>query len=63
MTSIIQSRWQEIAFLMMAGWMGWLSLMVFSQQGDIRMIQMQLAIRNGADLRDIQAQVDRLKAK
>lgn len=38
-------HWQEIAFMMLAGWMGWLSLLVFRQGDKIRVMEIQLALR------------------
>lgn len=58
-----QFRWQEIAFLMLAGWMGWLSLMVFSQQNSIRILEMQVALINGKNIQEVQREFERLKSK
>lgn len=56
----LQLHWQEIAFMMLAAWNGWLSLQVFQNQSAIRVIEMQLAIRNGEDMQELKAKVAKL---
>jgi len=39
----IQQHWQEITFLMMGGWIGWLSMLVFQLQNAPKVLEMQIA--------------------
>ena len=55
-------HWQEIAFMMLAAWMGWLSLLVFRQGDKLRIVEMQIALRTSQDMADIKerlAQVEK----
>ena len=55
--------WQQIAFMMLAGWMGWLSILVFRQGDKLRILEMQIALRNGEDLNEIKAMMSKLSDK
>jgi len=48
-------HWQEIAFMMLAGWMGWLSLLVFRQGDKIRILEMQIALKATEEMKDIKS--------
>ena len=56
-------HWQEIAFMMLAGWMGWLSLLVFRQGDKIRVMEIQIALRNSQDMADIKEKLSDFERK
>ena len=54
-------NWEEIAFMMLAAWMGWLSLLVFRQGDKLRILEMQIALRTSQDMADIKERLTQIE--